>query len=200
MKKTIMLFIILFLIAGCTAAGTPENDRAAATAVPHNALSTVPPTTMIIETTPKTEPTSAPTATSVEDRQSYGPTAVPPMEQAEPAVIDLSQLTPQPAVVPEIIELAAPGLPNPMPWLIQQVKIDLGARLGIDISQIELVETREVTWPDSGLGCPPAGITVTAVETPGHQIILTAQGQRFHYHTRGFEAFILCADSDNSSP
>lgn len=59
---------------------------------------------------------------------------------------------------------------------------DLAGRIGVDESAITVVEEREVTWPDSSLGCPEPGVQYLQRLTNGVLVVLEAQGRRYEYH------------------
>jgi hypothetical protein len=55
--------------------------------------------------------------------------------------------------------------------------------LGISQEAITVVSAQAMTWNDSSLGCPVAGMMYTQVITPGYQIILKANGVEYDYRT-----------------
>jgi len=57
------------------------------------------------------------------------------------------------------------------------------ASLGVDEERVEVVDVREVTWPDAGLGCAPPDQMVAQVLTPGFKVTLEVDGQRAVYRT-----------------
>ena len=62
--------------------------------------------------------------------------------------------------------------------------VDLLAKeLNLDASQIQLVGSEAVEWPDACLGINEPGQMCAQVITPGYRITLEAQGQRYTYHT-----------------
>ena len=68
------------------------------------------------------------------------------------------------------------------PVLIERAKADLAQRLSIPISQINAIETKEATWPDTSLGCPQPGTAYTPIPTPGYLVILENAGNEYEYH------------------
>jgi len=76
--------------------------------------------------------------------------------------------------------------------LIEKSKQDLAQRLSIAITQISLVEAKEVVWPDTSLDCPQEGIMYVQVERTGYLIRLEANMQVYNYHMDGEGIFILC--------
>ena len=85
---------------------------------------------------------------------------------------DTTNMTPTPAF---------PTAPN-LQSLIEKAKEDLAQRLSISITQINVVDAKDVTWSNSSLGCPQPGMLYTEVLTPGYLILLTANGQDYEYH------------------
>jgi hypothetical protein len=59
----------------------------------------------------------------------------------------------------------------------------LAKNLGVDPSQIKVVSTEDVEWPDSCLGVSVEGIMCSQVVTSGYKIILEANGKQVEYHT-----------------
>lgn len=77
-------------------------------------------------------------------------------------------------------------------FLIEKAKEELTQRLSIATSEISLVEAREVTWPDSSLGCPQPGMKYKQVPEDGALIILQVEGKLYEYHTGGSRELFLC--------
>ena len=73
---------------------------------------------------------------------------------------------------------AAPGLQS----LIEKAKEDLAERLSISITQINVLEAKEVVWPNSSLGCPQPGLAYADVLIPGYLILLNNNNQDYEYH------------------
>lgn len=61
----------------------------------------------------------------------------------------------------------------------------LASNLGIDVSQISVVSDADVEWPDSCLGVQQEGLMCAQIVTPGHLIVLSANGLQYEYHTNG---------------
>jgi hypothetical protein len=79
-----------------------------------------------------------------------------------------------------------PPLPIPanadLETLIEGAKADLAQRLSVQATQIKALETKEVVWPDTSLGCPQPGIAYAQILTPGYLIRLAYSGNEFEYH------------------
>lgn len=93
---------------------------------------------------------------------------------------------PQPLSMPSA---AIPALPTSSPIhadltppqraAIQQ----LAANLGVPASDIALVSTEAVTWPNGCLGVQRIGVLCTKDAVPGYRIILSANGRQYEVHT-----------------
>lgn len=81
--------------------------------------------------------------------------------------------------------------------LIEIAREDLAQRLSLSISQIDLVDAKEVIWPDSSLGCPQPGMAYADVLTPGYMIILKAGDKEYEYHASKGTFVIYC---ENPTP
>lgn len=69
---------------------------------------------------------------------------------------------------------------------------DLAQRLSIPVEEVTVVEMREVTWPDAGIGCPQPGMNYAQVLTEGVLIRLEAGGQSYDYHGAAGRDPFLC--------
>ena len=58
---------------------------------------------------------------------------------------------------------------------------DLAERLGVAHTEISIVASEEVTWPDSSAGCPQPGMMYLQVLTNGYLIELTVEGVSHWY-------------------
>jgi hypothetical protein len=74
-----------------------------------------------------------------------------------------------------------PSIPT-LQNLVDKAKEDLAQRLSISASQINLVEARDVVWPNSSLGCPEKGMVYAEILTPGYLVVLESDGNTFEYH------------------
>jgi hypothetical protein len=69
-----------------------------------------------------------------------------------------------------------------MEGLIDKAKQDLAQRLSIPISDINLVDAKEVVWSDGSLGCPQPDMLYTQAIMPGYLIKLKYDNREFEYH------------------
>ena len=84
--------------------------------------------------------------------------------------------------------------------MITQAKEDLSERLSVEIDQIKLLEAREVTWPDSSLGCPQPGKVYNQVLQDGLLIRLEVGGRMYFYHSGGDLDPFLCEQTSRLVP
>jgi hypothetical protein len=77
---------------------------------------------------------------------------------------------------------------------------DLARRLSIAMDQIRLLEVREVTWPDSSLGCAQPGETYQQVPQDGLLIRLGAGGRMYFYHSGASGEPFLCEGTAQMIP
>lgn len=122
-------------------------------------------------------------------------TPVPP--SAEVTVMTETQAA---STAPTPME-TSPSLPIPsipgLPALIEKAKADLSQRSSVPASQINVLEAKEVFWPDASLGCPQPGTTYDQVEVPGYLIRLQANGEEFEYHANIHNYVFYC---ENPTP
>jgi hypothetical protein len=90
-----------------------------------------------------------------------------------------------------VVPINPPEADNQNP-LVLQAKEDLADRLGVPMSEIELLSFEEVVWPDSSIGCPQPGMRYKQVPYDGALIRLSADGQVYDYHSGGSRGPFLC--------
>ncbi len=82
-----------------------------------------------------------------------------------------------------------PGNPNPtsnntcadkFDGIVEAVCSVLAGRLGVAGSSLTLVSAQQATWPNGNLGCP--GVSAQ-VQTPGHRVVMSYNGQSYTYRT-----------------
>ena len=138
---------------------------------------------------------TAPVSTEPEVTVS-GPTSKPPAPSTLPASTSTSgaapsettpsTATPSPtASTPDLSTSSTPSsgsLPIGVQARVDAAIADLAGRQGVDPSALTVVDAREVTWPDSSLGCPEPGMNYMQVLTSGFLLALEANGVRYEYH------------------
>ncbi len=91
--------------------------------------------------------------------------------------------------------------PGPeMIGLVDLAKKDLAANLSINEQAIEIVQANFVTWPDSSLGCPQAGMQYLQVLTSGALIVFKSRNVRYQYHSGGNRPPFLCKNPSPDEP
>jgi hypothetical protein len=86
---------------------------------------------------------------------------------------------------------------------VEIAKADLARRRAVAPDTIQVVEVRNVVWPDRGLGCPQPGMAYNQVQVDGQLIRLESGGQIFEYHSGGSKPPFLCeqpADTGKPTP
>jgi hypothetical protein len=74
--------------------------------------------------------------------------------------------------------------------------IELSRRLLVTRDQIEVVEARQVTWPDGSLGCPEEGMVYTQATVEGTQVLLRVDDRVFDYRAGDDGSAFLCASDE----
>ncbi len=86
--------------------------------------------------------------------------------------------------IPNGVGGAAPTQTPVDPHAAQQAaSAALAQELKIPVSQIKVISTQAVTWPDGCLGVAHVGVLCTQATVAGFQIVLEANGKQYEYHT-----------------
>jgi hypothetical protein len=93
-----------------------------------------------------------------------------------------------------------PSTPPPVEKFVSLSKKDLASRLQIDASEISLVKTENIIWPNAALGCPRPGKFYPQGRIPGYRVWLNAEGKEYLYHTDYHGQVILCPESNPDVP
>ena len=101
---------------------------------------------------------------------------------------------------------APPPTPEPAPLVVDLGKIELAAlraalskKLQVSEKVIVTVVVEPVEWGDASLGCPEPGMMYAQVITPGHRVVLAADGTQYNYHTALDGNFVLCEQPGTGS-
>jgi hypothetical protein len=73
-----------------------------------------------------------------------------------------------------------------------QARADLAQRSGVSPDAIDLLEIKEVVWPDASLGCPRPGKLYPQVAKEGFLIRLRLEKRVYRYHSGQGGAPFLC--------
>lgn len=76
--------------------------------------------------------------------------------------------------------------------VVAQAKEDLAERLAVEAATIEVIETEEVVWRDSSLGCPQPGMAYMQVLIDGMLVRLRHGDNVYEYHSGGNRGPFLC--------
>jgi hypothetical protein len=90
------------------------------------------------------------------------------------------------------IDVKSPNYDPALQPLVSQAMSGLAQRLGLDSTQIEVIEARAVVWPDASLGCPQPGMRYIQVPQDGALVRLRTAGQDYEYHSGGGKGLFLC--------
>ncbi|MCA9997295.1 MAG: hypothetical protein KDE56_16165 [Anaerolineales bacterium] len=192
MKRWIGWIGVVLLLVGCGAEGAVVEE----TAVFPTTMPPTPGETALLAVTATAEPT--PVAESGESDMNDDDETIERATSSQPATVDLSKLTPAAPTEPgEPRVMPAPGVPNPLQKLQNDAAQDLSQRLGVDISEVEIVQAVSAEWRDGSLGCPKPGMMYAQVLTSGYQIMLRVAGKDYFYHTNGTNSFVFC---ENAKP
>jgi hypothetical protein len=76
--------------------------------------------------------------------------------------------------------------------LLDKIRADLASSEGVSASDVKVVSTQAVNWPNGALGCPKPGVMYTQAIVPGYRIELEAGGKRFTYNAAARGGFKRC--------
>lgn len=175
----------IIVLAACRADTQPATTPSGPTVPQANAISAAPPTPTAIPAVPTTQP---PAARSKE-------TLMPEPKPSQPSTTGRPTIQLGSTLVPEG---AAPAhtpistVPAHATAPAEAAKADLARRRAVAPDTIHVIEVRDVTWPDPGLGCPQPGMAYKQVPVDGLLIRLESGGQVFEYHSGGGKAPFLC--------
>jgi hypothetical protein len=110
---------------------------------------------------------------------------------------------PPPAETPptENMPMTQPPLDQAVTEPVEQLAIDdLTQRLDVTPSSIEVVSAQAVTWSDGSLGCPEPDRMYTQALVEGFQVVLSVNGEAFHYHAGDNGKPFLCPEGRRRVP
>ena len=87
--------------------------------------------------------------------------------------------------------------------IVAQAIADAVARFGADHADhadVVVLEARDVTWRDSGLGCPAPGISYLQRLTEGFLVVLRVGARRVEYHSGPSGPARFCANPQPPLP
>lgn len=83
---------------------------------------------------------------------------------------------------------------------VAAAKQDLAEQLGTDADEIEVETVRTVHWRSGAAGCPKPGMSYTMAIVPGVLILLSADGDAYHYHAGIGRAPFYCPPERVEAP
>ena len=83
---------------------------------------------------------------------------------------------------------------------VQAALVDATRRTGLAESALEVVEARNVVWPDGSLGCPEPGKMYTMALVPGYRIRIRAGAEVLDYHGAARGQPALCPPGRATAP
>lgn len=69
---------------------------------------------------------------------------------------------------------------------------DLLARTGAEQSELVVIQSESLVWPDGSLGCPAPGMVYTQALVNGYRVIFGLGDETFDYHLSDGGEFVLC--------
>ncbi|MEJ2266405.1 MAG: hypothetical protein P8X95_23410 [Anaerolineales bacterium] len=73
--------------------------------------------------------------------------------------------------------------PSELSPAVQAAIKQLSSATGVNVQDIQIISTEQVDWPDACLGLPNTGETCAQVVTPGFQVVLQVNGQKYEFRT-----------------
>lgn len=99
---------------------------------------------------------------------------------------------------------AAPEYTAPVSATLQSVTeavlVDASKRTGLEVADLEVVESIAVTWPDGSLGCPEPGMNYTMALVPGYRVRIKADQQVLNYHASARGYWVFCPSGRAAEP
>ena len=68
------------------------------------------------------------------------------------------------------------------------------------VSEVMILEAREVTWSSGAIGCPKPDLYYTQALVEGFLVVLSTQEGRAYYHASGGRPAFLCPDDRRVNP
>lgn len=88
-----------------------------------------------------------------------------------------------------------------MDAVLRVAREHLAAELGCKVDDCAVIESEAVTWRDSSLGCPEAGMMYMQMLMPGYRVTLEHAGQRYVVHTdQGGNQAVRCNQPQDHLP
>lgn len=96
----------------------------------------------------------------------------------------------------ESVQAAAPAAPAPTRAqpenLLNEMAQDLGRRLGVKESSLQVMSVQPVLWNDSSLGCPQPERAYLPAQVQGMRVVFQYAGKTYQYHGSERGDFVYC--------
>ena len=104
-------------------------------------------------------------------------------------------------VLPVLALAACGGAPEPEPRAPGDIaRQTVSEQLSVPLSRVSVVSAQPRDFPDASLGCPQQGFSYAQVITPGHQVLVEADGRRFDVRVAGTRGRICQGKAIASQP
>jgi hypothetical protein len=80
--------------------------------------------------------------------------------------------------------------------VVEKAIQDLAGRLDVSAADIEVIEVKDVQWPDGALGCPEDGKMYTQAVVDGSQVLLGVDERTYDYHAGSEGEPFLCPSDE----
>ena len=80
--------------------------------------------------------------------------------------------------------------------ILQAISQDAANVTATDVSEVEVIMAKAVTWNDGSLGCPEPGMLYTQALVDGYQVVLRVADRELDYRVASSGDFRLCEDAD----
>ena len=96
----------------------------------------------------------------------------------------------------ESVQAAPPAAPAPTRAqpenLLNGMAQDLGQRLGVDATGLQVMSVQPVLWNDSSLGCPQPERAYLPAQVQGMRVVFQYAGKTYQYHGSERGDFVYC--------
>ncbi len=83
--------------------------------------------------------------------------------------------------------------------ILQAISEDAASVTATDVSAVEVIMAKAVTWNDGSLGCPEPGKMYTQALVDGYQVVLKVADQELDYRITSGGDFRICEDGGGGS-
>lgn len=95
-------------------------------------------------------------------------------------------------VQPTPPDASSTATPEPASGPVALAVADLAGALGVDVAEVEVVATEEVTWRNGSRGCAEPGTSYTQALVDGSRITLRVGKTSYEYHSGGSQPPSRC--------